>query len=63
MKSINVTELKAHLSKYLRIPEAIHVATAEILAGEAPEDPLEFCTHDERQSLAALSRGMVVRGV
>lgn len=45
----------------LRTLDAIHVATAEVVAGEAPGEPLEFWTHDERQAIAALSRGLTVR--
>src|SRR5437667_309914 len=116
MKAINVTELKTHLSRYLRLAsrgarvvvkdrdepiaelgpphvdpsswhdrlvrpgrprprtqnwdsrkiralDAIHVATAEILAAEAEGEPLEFWTHDERQATAAMSRGLTVRGL
>ena len=46
----------------VRALDAIHVATAEILAVEADSEPLEFWTHDERQATAALSRGLTVRG-
>jgi predicted nucleic acid-binding protein len=42
--------------------DAIHVATAEILAAEADGEALEFWTHDDRQATAALSRGLTVRG-
>ena len=42
--------------------DAIHVATAEILAAEAKGEPREFWTHDDRQATAALSRGLTVRG-
>ncbi len=42
--------------------DAIHVATAEILAAEADDESLEFWTHDDRQATAALSRGLAVRG-
>jgi hypothetical protein len=45
----------------VRALDAIHVATAEIVAAESNE-PLEFWTHDERQRIAALSRGLTVRG-
>jgi hypothetical protein len=38
------------------------VATAEILAAEAEGESLEFWTHDDRQAIAALSRGLVVKG-
>jgi uncharacterized protein len=47
----------------VRALDAIHVATAELLAAEATNEPLEFWTHDERQATAALSRGLTVRGV
>lgn len=46
----------------VRALDAIHVATAEMLAAEVEGDPLEFWTHDDRQSTAALSRGLTVRG-
>jgi predicted nucleic acid-binding protein len=46
----------------VRAPDAIHVATAEVLAAEAAGEPLEFWTHDDRQATAALSRGLDVRG-
>jgi uncharacterized protein len=46
----------------VRALDAIHVATAEVLAAEAPEDALEFWTHDSRQATAALSRGLRVLG-
>jgi hypothetical protein len=46
----------------VRAIDALHVATAEILAAEAEGESLEFWTHDERQAIAALSRGLTVRG-
>lgn len=46
----------------VRALDAIHVATAEVLMAEAGE-ALEFWTHDERQRLAALSRGLTVHGL
>jgi hypothetical protein len=46
----------------VRALDAIHVATAEVLATEAEGEPLEFWTHDDRQATAALSRGLTVRG-
>jgi hypothetical protein len=46
----------------VRALDAIHVATAELLADEAGGEPLEFWTHDDRQATAALSRGLTVRG-
>jgi predicted nucleic acid-binding protein len=53
---------KSSFAVNVRALDAIHVATAEILAAEAKGDPLEFWTHDERQATAALSRGLTVRG-
>lgn len=47
----------------VRALDAIHVASAEVLALEADDDPLEFWTHDERQAIAATSRGLDVLGV
>lgn len=44
----------------VRTLDAIHVATAELLTAEGAE--VEFWTHDDRQRLAALSRGLPVRG-
>jgi len=52
----------ASFSVNVRALDAIHVATAEVLAAFSGER-LEFWTHDERQSIAALSRGLEVRGV
>lgn len=46
----------------VRALDAIHVATAEVLSTAAGE-PVEFWTHDERQAVAALSRGIAVLGV
>ncbi len=45
----------------LRALDAIHVGTAEMAAADAGE-PLEFWTHNERQRIAALSRGLTVSG-
>jgi predicted nucleic acid-binding protein len=53
---------KAPFAVNVRSLDAIHVATAEVLAREAQGEPLEFWTHDERQATAALSRGLTVRG-
>ncbi len=47
----------------VRALDAIHVATAELLAAAAVGEPLEFWTHDDRQASAALSRGLTVRGI
>lgn len=57
-----VERAKGSFAVNLRALDAIHVATAEILAAEAAGDPLEFWTHDDRQATAALSRGLTVRG-
>lgn len=46
----------------VRAIDAIHVATAQVLAREASPEPVEFWTHDERQARAALARGLEVRG-
>lgn len=45
----------------IRALDALHVATAQWLAGQVGE--LEFWTHDDRQATAALARGLDVRGV
>jgi len=47
----------------VRALDAIHVATAEVIAFEAKIATLEFWTHDNRQATAALCRGLTVRGV
>jgi hypothetical protein len=57
-----IDRAKGSFAVNLRALDAVHVATAEILAGEAAGEPLEFWTHDERQAMAALSRGLTVRG-
>ena len=54
---------KASFAVNLRALDAIHVATAELLAALDDGEPLEFWTHDERQATAALSRGLAVYGV
>jgi predicted nucleic acid-binding protein len=53
---------KSAFAVNVRALDAIHVATAEVLAAEAEGEALEFWTHDERQASAALSRGLTVRG-
>lgn len=58
-----VDRAKGPFAVNVRALDAIHVATAEILAAEAEGEPLEFWTHDDRQATAALSRGLTVRGV
>jgi predicted nucleic acid-binding protein len=57
-----IDRAKGSFAVNLRALDALHVATAEILAMEATGEPLEFWTHDERQATAALSRGLTVRG-
>ena len=52
---------RSTFSVNVRALDAIHVATAEVLA-TATQESVEFWTHDDRQSLAALSRGLDVRG-
>jgi predicted nucleic acid-binding protein len=57
-----IDRAKGSFAVNVRALDAIHVATAEMLAAEAQGEPLEFWTHDERQATAALSRGLTVRG-
>lgn len=57
-----IARAKSSFAVNVRALDAIHVATAEILAAEAEGEPLEFWTHDDRQATAALSRGLTVRG-
>lgn len=57
-----VGRAKSPFAVNVRALDAIHVATAEILAAEAEGEPLEFWTHDDRRATAALSRGLTVRG-
>jgi len=55
---------KSSFAVNVRPLDAIHVATAEILAANAGDDAaLEFWTHDDRQRTAALSRGLAVYGI
>lgn len=54
---------KGSFAVNVRALDAIHVATAEVLAEEADGEPLEFWTHDERQATVAISRGLDVRGI
>jgi predicted nucleic acid-binding protein len=58
-----IDRAKSSFAVNVRALDAIHVATAEILAAEADGEPLEFWTHDDRQATAALSRGLTVRGI
>jgi hypothetical protein len=53
---------RSPFSVNVRALDAIQVACAEVLAAEAKGEPLEFWTHDDRQALAALSRGLTVLG-
>lgn len=58
-----IERAKSSFAINVRALDAIHVATAEVLAVEGAGEPLEFWTHDERQAAAALSRGLSVRGL
>lgn len=59
-----IDSAKRSFAVNVRAVDAIHVATAEVLAEEARDDGgLEFWTHDERQAIAAASRGLTVRGM
>ena len=57
-----IARAKSAFAINVRALDAIHVATAEVLAAEATDEPLEFWTHDDRQASAAVSRGLVVKG-
>lgn len=57
-----IDRAKSPFAVNVRALDAIHVATAEILAAEARGEALEFWTHDERQATAARSRGLNVHG-
>jgi len=57
-----IDRAKSSFAVTVRALDAIHVATAEILTAEAGGEPLEFWTHDDRQAIAALSRGLTVYG-
>jgi uncharacterized protein len=58
-----IERAKSPFAVNVRALDAVHVATAEVLAGESGGGRLEFWTHDERRATAALSRGLTVRGV
>ena len=58
-----IDRAKSSFAVNVRALDAIHVATAEILAAEADGEELEFWTHDDRQATAALSRGLTVHGI
>jgi len=57
-----IDRAKSSCAVNVRALDAIHVATAEILAAEAEGEALEFWTHDDRPATAALSRGLTVHG-
>jgi len=57
-----IDRAKSSFAVNVRALDAIHVATAEAVAAETGDDPLEFWTHDDRQANAAASRGLTVRG-
>lgn len=57
-----IVRAKGPFAVNVRALDAIHVATAEVLADESGGESMEFWTHDERQASAALSRGLTVRG-
>ena len=57
-----IDRAKISFAVNVRALDAIHVASAEILATEASGEPFEFWTHDGRQAIAALSRGLTVFG-
>ena len=57
-----IDRAKSSFAVNVRALDAIHVATAEVLACGRIGELLEFWTHDERQATAALSRGLTVRG-
>ena len=57
-----VERAKSPFAVNVRALDAVHVATAEVLAAEAGGERVEFWTHDDRQATAALSRGLTVRG-
>jgi predicted nucleic acid-binding protein len=57
-----IARAKSPFAINVRALDAIHVATAEVLAAEAAGETLEFWTHDDRQATAALSRGLTVKG-
>lgn len=54
---------RASFGVNVRALDAIHVATAQVLAQAAPAEALTFWTHDDRQATAGLARGLNVRGV
>jgi len=57
-----IVRAKSPFAINVRALDAIHVATAEVLAAETNDESLEFWTHDDRQASAAVSRGLAVKG-
>jgi hypothetical protein len=57
-----IERAKSSFAVNVRALDAIHVGTAEILVSESDGEAVEFWTHDDRQGVAALSRGLTVRG-
>lgn len=57
-----IDRAKSSFAVNVRALDAIHIATAEVLAIEVEGEMVEFWTHDERQRTAALSRGLTVFG-
>jgi len=57
-----IDRAKSSFGINVRALDAIHVATAEVLAEESGLE-VEFWTHDDRQRIAALSRGLNVHGL
>lgn len=57
-----IDRAKSSFAVNVRALDAIHVATAEVLAEESGLE-IEFWTHDDRQRIAALSRGLNVHGL
>lgn len=55
-----IDRAKSSFAVNVRALDAIHVATAEGLVAEGAD--VEFWTHDDRQRIAALSRGLTVHG-
>jgi hypothetical protein len=58
-----IDRAKSSFAVNVRALDALHVATAEVLAAEAEGETLEFWTHDDRQRTAGLSRGLDVHGI
>jgi predicted nucleic acid-binding protein len=58
-----IDRAKSSFAVNVRALDAIHVATAELLAGVAEGEAVEFWTHDSRQGTAATSRGLTVYGI